>query len=73
MVIEYKKVAVMIAKVPIMKDGDKWVSSSTTYERTHESKIELEVANVFKMLSANFIVPATIIPPSALKLRRKEE
>ena len=31
----------------------------------HESIIEFEVAKVFRILSANFIVAATIIPPEA--------
>ena len=63
--VEYKKVANIIANVPIMNDKDKLLSSSTKNETPHDSIIELDVANVFKMLSANFIVPATIIPPSA--------
>lgn len=34
----------------------------------HDITIEIEVANVFKILSAYFIVPATIIPPTAFAM-----
>ncbi len=58
--------AKMMTKVPMRKVGVKVSSSpSRKWERTQDRAIELEVANVFKTLSAYFIVPATSIPPTA--------
>ena len=33
----------------------------------HDNTMEMDVANVFKILSANFIVAATITPPAAFR------
>ena len=52
--------------VPMRRVGVKLSSPvSRKKERTKDKTIELAVANVFRMLSAYFIVPATMIPPTA--------
>ena len=51
--------------VPRIKVGDRLKSSNNQYENIQESTIVIALENVFKMLSAYFMVAAAITPPIA--------
>jgi hypothetical protein len=55
----------MITTVPTTNVGARFKSPRTVYDKIHDNTMEMEVANVFSMLSAYFIVAATITPPTA--------
>lgn len=55
----------MMMTVPKIKVGARFKSPSIAYDNKHDKTMEIDVANVFKMLSANLMVAATITPPIA--------
>jgi hypothetical protein len=55
----------MMVAAPRTKLAVKFKSPRRVYDSKQDKTIEIDVANVFRMLSAYFIVAATITPPIA--------
>lgn len=55
----------MMIRVPRMKVGAKFKSPKRRKDKRQDKTMEMEAANVLRMLSVNLMVAATMSPPLA--------